>query len=288
MSFKSKILLLVLLNGIRFYCQDSDVLNNKKQVHERAVKRFCEKLNMYAHSKTLYEIIPGVAKEFLGVQYENAQVDKTQKINTSLQTMNNFSFVVNTIALSIITQEDNCNYKSFKNTLEMLYYRNGTIEGYSSKLHYFSDWALEQTVNNILVERTRNFDGIPIRFTINYITKRAGSNPALENKEELKLMKNIEQKLSSLVFYHIPRNKFNKNSLKNIRTGDLIAFSAIDRDGIDVHHIGFAWRIGKEIHLIHASSHPLEKQVIISKKTVYDYFAEHHKFVGIRVFSWIR
>jgi len=271
---------------------------NKDQDLQNKFSKLCQKLQSYQNASSLYEVIPGVAKEFFGVHYVSCAImansnaphthlNLEEELEVDLEAMDCFTFVENTLALSLVLQDGKCEYNAFKENLRKIRYRDGQIDGYASRLHYFSDWAVEQTIHNILVEKTKDLEGVQTRLNINYMTRRAPKNPALADENTFKQIKNLEQKLSTENVYFIPREKV-PSVLKKLKTGDLVAFTAAEKEGIDVYHTGFVWKVGKEVHLLHANSSLLERGVVVSSNTMGSYLLHHHKFSGIRVFSWIR
>jgi hypothetical protein len=167
----------------------------------------------------------------------------------------------------------------FRKNLKLIRYRQGNINGYSSRLHYFTDWLRDNEKKTLLKDVSRQFHAVAQRKKINYMTINRASYPALKNENEFQKMRLIEKKLSRKVFHIISKDKVSpqKTIIKN---GDVIAFATKD-EGLDMAHAGFAIWQEKNLHLLHASSK--ESGVVISKKTLVAYLKSNKKFTGITI-----
>ena len=193
------------------------------------------------------------------------------------------TFVEYVLALTLCDRDGEYDYKSFVHKLQRIRYRNGRIDGYASRLHYFSDWMMEAEKNGFLNEVTHELPGAKLRtFYLNFMSEHADSYKALKNDSiALKHIAMIEQNRNPLTTYYIDKERLNlsKKELK-IENGDLLALTTAIQ-GLDVVHLGFAyWKNGK-LHLLHASMK--EKQVIFDEISLYDYLKNRKKHTGVRV-----
>jgi len=167
----------------------------------------------------------------------------------------------------------------FRKTLKFIRYRQGTIIGYSSRLHYFTDWLRDGEKKKILKDISRQFDARVQRKKINYMTTHRAFYPALKNEDEFQKMLVVEKKNSRRVVSFIGKDMVSAQRAK-IQNGDIIAF-ATNQEGLDVAHVGFALWQGKNLHLLNASSK--EGGVVISSKTLAAYLKNNKKYSGIIV-----
>ena len=58
----------------------------------------------------------------------------------------------------------------FRKNLKLIRYRQGKIDGYSSRLHYFTEWLRDNEKKKILKDVSRQFDAEAQRKKINYMT----------------------------------------------------------------------------------------------------------------------
>jgi len=131
---------------------------------------------------------------------------------------------------------------SLPKNLKQLRYRRGNIDGYASRLHYFTDWLADNQKKNKLKDVSRDLGGRPHRKKINFMTAHRDLYAGLKNEIQLNQMMRVEKNLSRRVFYIIDKNRVSRRQAA-IQQGDLIAF-ATNQEGLDVAHVGFAVRLG--------------------------------------------
>ena len=163
--------------------------------------------------------------------------------------------------------------------IKFIRYRQGKIDGYASRLHYFTDWIRDNEKKQVLKDVSRLLGGKPCRKKINYMTTHRELYAGLKNETQLGRMLLVEKQLSRKGFHIIGRDKIARLQA-GIQQGDIIAF-ATDQEGLDVAHVGFAQRQGRHLHLLHASSK--EGAVVISKETLGAFLKSNKKFTGIMI-----
>ncbi|KUG23111.1 putative lipoprotein [hydrocarbon metagenome] len=222
-----------------------------------------------------------IARLFINTPYKAGMLESAGKenlvINWSAFDCTTFVETVLAFAKCIRTREISHHY--FRKNLKLIRYRQGKIDGYSSRLHYFTDWLRDNENKKLLSDISRSLGGKPQRKKINFMTFHCQLYPALQNKTQLSRMVLAEKKLSRKTFYIIAKDKVTRRESR-IHNGDIIAF-ATDQQGLDVAHVGFAIWQGKSLRLLHASSK--EGAVVISKKTLAAYLKSNKKFNGIIV-----
>lgn len=228
-------------------------------------------------SKTMLE----VAEQFLGKPYVPATLEKTpESLVINLEEFDCFTLVENVLALSLAKHSPETGLDSYREYLQLLRYRNGVIDGYASRMHYFTDWALQATENGILVNITEEV-GEEQEKPIDFMSANRKLYPALatDDKALAEIVK-AEKALNECPFFYVPKAKFSSVE-EQIEEGDIIAFTSVIK-GLDVNHEGIAVRKGRKLHLLHASLD--EKKVIISKETLQQYLDRIKKHSGIMIF----
>jgi hypothetical protein len=200
-----------------------------------------------------------------------------EKLIVNLSAFDCTTFVETVFALAKCAAAGKFSRSEFRRNLKLIRYRQGTIDGYSSRLHYFTDWLRDNEKKKILKEVSRQFHGVTQRKKINYMTLNRGYYPALKNESEFRKMLVIEKKISRNMFHMIGKDTVSRQRT-NFRNGDIIAFTTED-EGLDVSHVGFAIWQGKKLHLLHASGK--EDGVVISEKTLVAFLKANKKFTGI-------
>ena len=170
-------------------------------------------------------------------------------------------------------------FEAFRRLLQKIRYRQGRLQGYSSRLHYFSDWIHDNQKKGIVKDVTAEIGGRPLRKTITFMTKNPNLYPPLKNAANLRRMKSVEKAISTRSLFFIPKKALRRLE-DRIRDGDLIAITT-NREGLDIQHVGLATRVKNRIHLLHASS--TEGKVVLSKKTLYRYLMQSKVRSGMMV-----
>jgi hypothetical protein len=170
-------------------------------------------------------------------------------------------------------------FEAIRRILQKIRYRQGRLQGYSSRLHYFSDWIHDNQKKGIVRDVTAEIGGKPLRKVMTFMTTHLDLYPSLKNVANFRKMKSIERTISRRSLYLIPKRAL-RHLEDRIRDGDLIAITT-NTEGLDVQHVGLAERVKNRIHLLHASR--IEGKVVLSKKTLYRYLMRSRARSGIMV-----
>ncbi len=234
------------------------------------------------HGNTLQQDVIKNALELLGVPYEAGTLDKQihEKLTWHQDRFDCVTYVEYVLAKSIVDiQQENEKPLTFDDCLIKLRYRNGTIIGYGSRLHYFTEWIKQfvQIGNGINI--TKSIGGIPYNKKINYMTKNHDKYPNMSDTTAYNMIVGAEKSLQNTPMYYIPKNKVQTTASK-IQNGDIIAITTYI-SGLDIVHTGFAIWQQNQLHLLHASSE--HGFVMISQEPLASYLAKHKSQSGIMV-----
>ena len=232
-------------------------------------------------ARPVSELVVMVGKFFLGSPYAGGTLERrgAEKLVVNLRQFDCFTLVENAVVLARMIGAGKRDFAGYAASLERVRYRGGYLNGYASRLHYFSDWLRGNQRKHILRDVTREIGGRPLPGAINFMTKHPGRYPALKNREVYREMLAVEKQCSRRRLFHIPKRDL-KDIEDGIRDGDLIGI-ATDAEGLDVVHAGLAVRVKKRIHLLHASR-PAGK-VVVSPETLSRYLAADKIRAGIMV-----
>jgi len=238
-----------------------------------------DKRRMKRRNLPLGDLILAIGKCFLHAPYKTGTLEDAgkEKLIVNFSRFDCFTFVETVLALAHCFIAGTISPREFHRELKYIRYRQGSIAGYSSRLHYFTDWLSDNARKKILRDITSRLESVRQCKKINYMTTHRASYPALNNENEFKKMLIVERNISRRTFYIIKKNKVNQQKEK-IKTGDIIAF-VTEQEGLDVAHVGLALWKGKNLHLLHASSK--EGGVVISAKTLVVYLKQNKKYSGI-------
>ncbi|WP_289074822.1 N-acetylmuramoyl-L-alanine amidase-like domain-containing protein [uncultured Bacteroides sp.] len=224
------------------------------------------------------------AKSMIGIPYCGGTLDVNENESLVVRTdsVDCTTYVETVLAMYLASKIEHGGYSDFKEALTRIRYRDGVIKGYSSRLHYFSDWVADNEKKGILYEVTLRSNHSQRHFSINYMTKHSGLYRRLkEDSLSVNEMLCVEEKWKNYDMSYIPKEllKEHHNNI-DICNGDILALTT-NIDGLDVLHLGFAVWVDGNIHLLHASS--LYGRVVLDPMSLYEYLKDRKKHTGIRV-----
>lgn len=205
-----------------------------------------------------------IGKLFLQTPYVSSTLDQneTEKLVVNLHQLDCTTYLENVLALFLSLNKSETNISSFYNHLETIRYRKGELSDYTSRLHYFSDWIIDNETKGVITNITQQIGGEPYQKTIHFMSSHINSYPALLRDSSLiKKIIEHEKKLNTHEHFYIPENKIS-NLEELIHSGDFIAITSTI-EGLDVSHTGIAIHLNDRLHLMHASSKA--KKVVISE-----------------------
>lgn len=238
---------------------DSNNTEREIAAQSEDLARF-EKIVQYAKQQNLPdrpigEIVQAIADNFLGQPYAEGLLDKsgTEKLVVTLDKFDCVLFVETVLAIARGVAVKDYDYQNFVNRIEEQRYLNGKMNGYCSRLHYFSEWINDnqkrQTVENI----TAQLGGVPMNKQLNFMSQHRSSYPQMVKDEATyQCIVGIEAELAKTTVNYIPTNGI-KSIYSQLKPGDIVAV-ATDVKGLDVTHTGFVYRNADgNMGLIHAS-----------------------------------
>ncbi|MBN1665314.1 MAG: DUF1460 domain-containing protein [Deltaproteobacteria bacterium] len=220
-----------------------------------------------------------VGKYFLNTPYGTSTLETqdTERIVVNLRQLDCITLIENVVALTRLIKEKGTNFETFAATLQKVRYRGGDMQGYSSRLHYFSDWFYDNQLKGFVFDITEDIGGIPYKKTVNFMTKHPKQYPCLATGSQFEEMLQIEKDLSRRTFHRIPKKDL-PQCADLIKDGNLLAITAA-KAGLDVLHTALAIRIDGQLRLLHASQE--KGQVVISEQTLSEYLEEKKERTGI-------
>lgn len=227
------------------------------------------------------------ARQFIGVPYvaHTLEVNDDERLVVNTRQLDCTTLVETVTALKLCNDRGQRTWADYVRMLTMLRYRQGVLDGYPSRLHYFSDWIRDkvqmQLVNDIQ-QPNPPFSAVQT-VNVNYMSTHPEAYKALKaNAALVPLIRQQEQSLSGLKARYIPKSAVRNTKLLRsvIKDGDIIAITC-NKAGLDIAHLGFAvWR-KDGLHLLNASM--LHKKVVEEPMTLYRYLQKHKTFTGIRI-----
>lgn len=230
-----------------------------------------------------------VGKQFLGTPYVSRTLDTdlTEKLVVNLRAFDCTTYIETVLALALAHHHRSTTGNvlpleaAFRNYLTQLRYRAGRIDGYASRLHYFSDWLRDNERKGLLTDVTGEFSGsMSVAKSVSYMTTAVYKYPRLSDPIARKQMLLAEAALNQHPFLFIPRKNI-RLAESQLREGDIVMLTAA-RPGLDMKHVGLAVRQPNgRVHLMHASSD--QRKVVITRYPLSNYLLYHKHLSGIRV-----
>jgi hypothetical protein len=222
-----------------------------------------------------------IGKTFLGTPYvaKTLEIGESESLVINLSGMDCTTYVENVLAFSILLKQDKMNFDSFTNTLENIRYKDGQLDGYASRLHYFSEWIADNEKKGLLIDITQEIGGQEINKDINFMSTHRDLYPFLQDEENFRKIQVSENYLNQQSICILPQDRIEANE-DRIENGDIIALTT-SIPGLDITHTGIASREKDgRIHLLHASS---SGEVKVSELPLVDYLKNIKKNSGIMV-----
>ena len=229
------------------------------------------------------------AKKMLGVPYVAGTLDgnEEEQLVVLVDSLDCTTFVETVLAFCIADKRGERDYEGFKKALTQIRYRDGILNGYTSRLHYFSDWICNNEQMGFVKECTSETAcSQPKELWLDFMTTHVDSYlPMKKNPDLVQEMASHEKNWQGTVVSYIPKEKLNlpPEGLK-IKDGDVLAL-VTNIKGLDVVHVGFAFWKDNQLHLLHASSSA--KKVIEDPKTQYESSKNTKAHIGVRAIRFV-
>jgi len=226
-------------------------------------------------------VIATLGRTFVGTPYTpgTLEAEGAERLIVNLRELDCVTFVENMLAMSRIIVARTPDFQSFKGELARIRYRDGQLNGYPSRLHYFSEWISNNTTKGIVQDITADIGGVADSTSLTFMTAHRGSYRQLADNATFAAIGAMEGSLAGRVRYNIPKDRIGQVA-DRIQDGDIIGATST-LEGLDVAHTGIALWVDGKLHLMHA---PLVgKSVEISEKPLADRILDIKAQDGIMV-----
>ena len=234
-------------------------------------------------TKPINEVIVEIGKSFTGTDYaaHTLEVNDEEKLVINLSGLDCNTFVENVLVLSRCIKQGKTSFEDYQDELKLIRYRDGKIDQYTSRLHYFTDWIFNNEQKSIVKNITKEIGGDKYEMSLSFMSshpefyKHLKTNPGF-----IPIIKKQEEKINKREHYFIPQEKIAAIE-PEIESGDLLAFTSTIK-GLDVNHVGIAVRMDDDrIHILHAPNVGLKVQ--ISELPLAEYVNKIEKDSGVIV-----
>jgi hypothetical protein len=221
---------------------------------------------------------PGTLEEYLKA---GGNPLETEPLTVSLDHFDCVTLVESCIAIGRMARDPEApTWRDLGLEIQMVRYRAGRRKGYSSRLHYFSEWIADNARRGLLQDLGRQLGGQPDRRPLRFMSGHRASYPALANDAAYEEIREMERSLDGRPRWVIPTARIAQVS-DGIQTGDILAF-ATSIEGLDVSHSAMAFR--DEAGVLRVLHAPLSGGVVeITRTTLPEYVRNIRRATGILV-----
>jgi hypothetical protein len=208
-----------------------------------------------------------MGRSFVGAAYVpgTLEVDGPERLVINFRGLDCVTFVENTWALSSFVRviggalgldairsltNRALTEQRYESLLRSVRYRDGTIDGYPSRLHYFTDWVGDNAARGLVRDISRELGGTLDTELIDFMSTHTESYRQLSDPSFVGLVRQAEQRLTGAGRYFVPQDRIEEVA-EMIQDGDIIAATSTVR-GLDVAHTGLALWVDGTLHMLHA------------------------------------
>lgn len=232
--------------------------------------------------RSLGEVAQAIAERLLGAKYEGGLLDRfeDERLALSLYEFDCVLFVETVMALARGAIVRDADYSNFARRVEALRYRDGRLQGYCSRLHYFTEWIADNAVRGNLQPLTLELGGRAQTKPLTFMSGHRHLYKHLAASDtNFQCIQAMEARLAAeLTVNYIPTAAI-ASIYDDLEPGDIVAV-ATDIAGLDVTHSGLVYRYPDgRTGFIHAS--PAGETVIATD--LQRYVANIDRAIGIMV-----
>jgi hypothetical protein len=171
-------------------------------------------------------------------------------------------------------------WSDFGAQVERMRYRHGQRSGYSSRLHYFSEWISDGASRGLVRDLGQELGGQNDERPLRFMTEHRASYPALTDDAIFAEIGAMEQRLDGAPRWVVPPDRIAMVA-GQIESGDVLSF-ATSIPGLDVTHAAMAYRDrAGALRVLHA---PLSGGVVeVTRSTLPEYIAAIRRCTGVLV-----
>ncbi len=271
------------------FCFSCNAQTGKQDYSDQDKKIFKEKIQLAEindlFNKPINEVIVEIGESFIGTDYKGfvLEEDGEEHLVVNLREFDCTTYLENVLVISRCIEMKKTTFEDFLNELKTIRYREGIIDKYPSRLHYFTDWIYDNEKKDIVTDITKQLGGDRLELNLSFMSNHPESYKHLKsNPDFIPIIEKQEKEISSREYYFIPKSRIEKIESK-IESGDLIAFTS-NIKGLDVNHVGIALRMeDNQIHILHAPEPGTKVQ--ITPLALPEYISKIKHDTGIIVFK---
>jgi hypothetical protein len=223
--------------------------------------------------------IAAIGRSFVGTAYvpRTLEVEGPERLVINFRGLDCVTFVENALTLARFVRMGGVEQLADRPAAEAAYarllaelrYRYGVLDGYPSRLHYFSDWIADNTRRGLVRDLGAELGGERDMEPIDFMSTHPDAYRQLADRPTLERVRETERALSTAGRTYVPEHRIAEVA-SEIQDGDVIAATSTVA-GLDVAHTGLALWVDDALHLLHAplvgdsveiSTQPLAERIL--------------------------
>ncbi|MEZ5073091.1 MAG: DUF1460 domain-containing protein [Bacteroidales bacterium] len=218
---------------------------------------------------------------FLGTPYVAHTLEREQEVLViNLRELDCTTFGETCLAIARTVKSGDQTFGRYAAELEKIRYRDGTMDGYPSRLHYFCDWIGNNAQKGIVADLSGEIAQFPLEAGIHFMSTHPDSYAQLKADSTLvPVIAAQEARLNGFTRYYLPEEEL-AGLKEQIQSGDILGITT-NIDGLAIQHVTIAVWKDDDLHILHASS--AAEEVVLSEGTLEDYLAGSKTGTGVMV-----
>ena len=216
---------------------------------DSTAERF-QKAMTYAEAHDLQEEPVGRIMQELGLQFQGApylagtlDAPPSETLVIRFDGFDCVTFVETALAMARGVTQGDASYEGFARRMAQQRYRNGTMNGYCSRLHYFTEWVADNEDLGIVEDLSDDLGGRVLHDTLDFMsTHRSAYDRFATNDSLFACVQAMETRLRTDAppVHYVPQDSI-RGVYDRLRAGDILAF-VTSIDGLDVAHTGLVYK----------------------------------------------
>lgn len=224
-----------------------------------------------------------IAREFLGTPYKGGtlEISADQEVcSANLMVLDCVTFFETTLDLARMLKTGGRTESKLLAQINFTRYRGGTITDYSSRLHYTTDWFVDNQKKHVVQLLSHLPGSQPFTQKVGFMTSHPDLYPAFAKHPLLiPKMKQHEDLINQSTLTYVPMNKLHLAE-PLLKTGDIVGVCTTET-GLDIAHTGLVLRDKDGVaHFMDASSKKGVMKVVIEPGQISHAFTWSKKLTG--------
>ncbi len=208
------------------------------------------------HERPIGAIMQVLGQQFMEKPYLTGTLDEpaTEQLVIRFDGFDCVTYVETLLAMARGVAVQDYRFTTFAQHLEEQRYRGGTLNGYCSRLHYFTEWIDDNAARGTVQSLTASLGGVVLRDSVDFMSTHRSAYPRFATNDSLwACVRDMEMQLRERTIRYIPQDQI-RATYDRLQAGDIVAM-ATDIDGLDIAHTGLVYDGGDgDIGLLHAST----------------------------------